>query len=285
MLRVLILGTSGMLGHTLFRDFSVREDFVTVGCVRTQAAKNLLLAQAKGVVAVCPDLAREENLSRLIQSRSPNVIINCAGLVKQRAEANVHLLAIDANSRLPHVLASLAAAAKARLIHLSTDCVFSGSKGDYSEQDVPDPTDFYGWTKLVGEVDYAPAVTIRTSMIGPELASARGLLEWFLNQSGPVKGYVNAIFSGLTTIELSRVIREHIIPAPELCGVYNVASAPISKWELLQIVAQEYGREIEIVPDENVRINRSLNGDKFRLLTGYIAPDWRVMVRQMRQFG
>jgi dTDP-4-dehydrorhamnose reductase len=170
-------------------------------------------------------------------------------------------------------------------VHISTDCVFSGAKGGYMEEDAPDARDLYGRSKLLGEVDCPHAVTLRTSIIGHELNSAHGLIGWFLAQQGNVKGYTRAIFSGLPTYELARVIRDLVLPRAEMHGLFHVASRPISKYDLLHMVNQEYGKGLKIEPDDHLKIDRSLNANRFLEATGYKAPDWPDLIAQMREFG
>jgi dTDP-4-dehydrorhamnose reductase len=212
------------------------------------------------------------------------VVINCIGLVKQLAEADDPLLALPINAMLPHRLARLCDVASARLVHVSTDCVFSGARGNYIEGDSPDAQDLYGRSKLLGEVDYPHAVTLRTSIIGHELSSANGLVGWFLAQQGRVSGYRRAVFSGLPTIELARVIRDHVLPRPALRGTYHVSASPINKFDLLKLVARTYGKEIEIVEDDAVLIDRSLDSTRFRTETGYAPDDWPALVARMHAF-
>jgi dTDP-4-dehydrorhamnose reductase len=215
----------------------------------------------------------------------PAVVINCVGLVKQLADADDPLAALPVNALLPHRLARLCALTGTRLIHVSTDCVFSGRKGGYRESDDADAGDLYGRSKLLGEVDYANAMTLRTSIIGHELASAHGLIGWFLSQQGSVRGFTRAIFSGLPTGELARVMKDFVVPRPDLRGVYHVAADPISKYDLLHVVNQEYGRGLDIRADGQLRIDRSLDGTRFREATGYVAPPWPWLVAEMRAFG
>jgi dTDP-4-dehydrorhamnose reductase len=186
---------------------------------------------------------------------------------------------------LPHRLARLAALVDARLIHVSTDCVFTGKKGDYRESDVPDAQDLYGRSKLLGEVDYPNAITLRTSIIGTELRDAHGLVGWFLAQRGSVKGYSKAVFSGLPTVALAHVIRDYVLPNPALRGVWHVSAAPIAKYDLLKLVAAEYGMDIDIVPDDTLVIDRSLDSSRFRLETGWKPLSWPTLIASMRQFG
>jgi len=182
---------------------------------------------------------------------------------------------------LPQRLSRLCAGMNARLIQFSSDGVFSGKKGGYVESDIPDSDDIYGISKLLGEVDADHAITIRCSMIGHELKSKNGLLEWFLAQQEQCRCFTRAIFSGLPSVELAHIVRDVVIPAQQLSGLYHVAAKPISKFDLLSMVAKRYDKKIQIVPDDSVIIDRSLNADKFTSDTGYFAPEWPVLMETM----
>ena len=188
------------------------------------------------------------------------------------------------NSLLPHRLARHCGAFNARLIHVSTDCVFDGAKGNYVESDVSNATDLYGMSKLIGEVAGTNAITLRTSIIGHELSTRHGLVEWFLAQTGSVNGFTKAYFSGLPTIELATIIRDHVLPRPTMNGLYHVAAARISKYDLLRQVAETYHKSIEIIPDDALVIDRSLNGSRFNEATGYVAPGWISLIEKMHHF-
>jgi dTDP-4-dehydrorhamnose reductase len=231
------------------------------------------------------DIENDDSLAQLFAEVRPDIVINCIGLVKQLAQANDVLAALPINSLLPHRLARLCASAGARLIHISTDCVFSGDKGMYREDDFSDARDLYGRSKFLGEVDYPNAVTLRTSIIGHELNSTHGLVEWFLSQQSGVLGYSKAVFSGLTTLELARVMHDFVIPRPDLRGVYHVSVDPIDKETLLRQVAKTYGKTIDITPDDKVVIDRSLDSTRFRQATGYSPPAWPELIARMKQFG
>lgn len=246
---------------------------------------NLLPKALQNRVICGIDVDNMDSLGRLFARVRPNVVINCVGLVKQLLNGDDPLAAIPINSLLPHRLVSLCNLAGARLIHVSTDCVFDGAKGMYREEDVANATDLYGRSKLLGEVDDPGAVTLRTSIIGPELDGAHGLVSWFLSQRDPVRGFRRAVFSGLPTVELARVMRDFVIPKPELRGVHHVSAAPISKYELLSLIARIYGNSIDIVPDDALVIDRSLDSTRFRRLTGYDPPTWPDLVRLMHGFG
>jgi dTDP-4-dehydrorhamnose reductase len=228
------------------------------------------------------DAENPDALAGTLRDLRPDVVVNCIGVVKQLASAKDPLVAIPVNSVLPHRVARFCDLLGARLIHVSTDCVFSGRRGNYRESDAPDAEDLYGRTKLLGEVDYPNAVTLRTSIIGRELSTRNGLVEWFLSEKGAVKGFSKAIFSGLTTDELTRVILEFVLDRPALRGTYHVSAEPIDKYRLLNIVKEAYGATTEIVLDEEVTIDRSLDSSRFRDATGYRPPAWSEMIESMR---
>jgi dTDP-4-dehydrorhamnose reductase len=281
---VLVLGASGMLGNAVLQVFAQSPGYAVVGTVRSASAQRLLPASVSDRVIAGVDVENLDSLVRVLGQVRPQVVINCIGLVKQLAEADDPLLALPINALLPHRLARLCELVQARLVHMSTDCVFSGVKGAYTEVDPSDANDLYGRSKLLGEVDYPHAVTLRTSIIGHELNSAHGLVGWFLAQRGSVKGYRRAVFSGLPTAVLARVIRDHVLPHPELHGVHHVSAAPINKYELLSLVAKVYGSSTDIIPDDTVRIDRSLDSTSFRAKTGFIADAWPELIRQMHAF-
>jgi dTDP-4-dehydrorhamnose reductase len=274
-----------MLGNAVLRFFSASPGYSTVGAIRSSGALHLLPRDLHPQVICGGDVDNADSVLELFGRVRPEVVINCVGVVKQLAQAHDVLASVPINSLLPHRLLRLCKVAQARLIHVSTDCVFAGTKGMYREQDVADATDLYGVSKLLGEVDDERAVTLRTSIIGPELASAHGLLGWFLAQRGRVKGFTRAIFSGLPTVELARVMRDFVIPNPQLRGVQHVSAAPISKYDLLSLIASVYGISIEIEPDAQLIIDRSLDSSSFRMLTGYAPAAWPELVRSMHQFG
>ena len=283
--KILVLGASGMLGNAVYRTFATSSGYDVVGTVRSAASKIALPYGSSGELLAGLDVEQVDSLVAAFEKVRPDIVINCIGLVKQLAAANDPLVTLPINAMLPHRLARLAALVDARLIHVSTDCVFTGNKGDYVESDAPDAQDLYGRSKLLGEVDYPNAVTLRTSIIGTELGSAHGLVGWFLAQNGMVKGFTKAVFSGLPTAVLAQVIRDHVIPNPTLRGVWHVSAEPISKFDLLQLVAAEYGKDIEIVPDDQLIIDRSLACSRFREATGWTPPSWPHLIALMRQFG
>ncbi len=277
-MKILVLGSSGMIGRTMFHVLAQRPGWQVIGSVRAKAFEGT----APGPVVGGIDLTNHDHLGRLFGQTCPEVVINCAGLTKHLPDGNTPIPALTMNALLPHRLAQLCEIAEARLIHVSTDCVFSGNVGNYKEQDVTDASDVYGKTKALGEVTNGNVLTLRTSTIGHEHGTRFGLLEWFLAQS-ECKGFRHAIFSGLPSVEFARVVRDIVIPNPSLNGLYHVGANPIDKLTLLQVIACIYQRDIRIDIDETFRTNRSLNADKFAAATGYRATDWPELIEAMYQ--
>lgn len=282
--KILVLGASGMLGNAVLRYFATRTPHDVVGIVRSSRSVALLPPEVRGKVAEGGDVDDFDALVRLFDRHRPTVVVNCVGLVKQLGDSKDPLAAIPINSVLPHRLARLCALAGARLVHLSTDCVFSGDRGLYVESDLPDATDVYGRTKLLGEVDYSHALTLRTSIIGHELAGHHSLICWFLAQEGAVRGFSKAVFSGFPTVEIARIIDEYVLPRPDLSGLYHLSADPIDKYSLLKIVADIYGKSIRIDEDSGLVIDRSLDSTRFRSETGFQPDDWPALVRRMHEF-
>jgi dTDP-4-dehydrorhamnose reductase len=282
---VLILGITGMLGQTLFKVLSKDKGLEVFGTARNKSAKDLFpISLVKKIIT---DVHAEnlDSLANLLSSIKPDVIINCIGVVKQRMSGNNVLDTIPINTLMPHQLANLTKKIKARLIHISTDCVFLGDKGNYKESNIPDSTDLYGQSKFLGEVkNLRHVLTIRTSIIGHELQSNHGLLEWFLSQNKSAPCYSNAIFSGSTTKELSCIIRDLILPNSDLWGLYHIGSEPISKYDLLNLIAKIYDKKIKVIEQPVPALDRSLNCDKFIQKTQYRIKDWKTLISQMRAF-
>jgi dTDP-4-dehydrorhamnose reductase len=282
-MNVLVVGANGLIGSTMLRILAERTSWEVFGTVRAlNAAAGLPRSIAPRLISGVV-LDEPHTVTRVLDRLRPDVVVNCAGLTKHKPEAGDPAIAIPINAWMPHWLGGLCRLAGARLIHVSTDCVFLGSHGGYRESDPTDATDVYGRTKALGEVTGPHAVTLRTSTIGHELDSAYGLLDWFLAQEGSCRGFTRAIFSGLPTVEFARVVRDVVIPATELSGLYHVAAKPIDKHDLLSRVASAYGKQIELIPDDSVVIDRSLNADRFHTLTGYTAPGWDEMIARMLQ--
>ena len=283
--KVLVLGATGMLGNAVLRLFAQSAGYEVLASARSTSALGLLPEELSDRLICGVNVENTDSLMNLFAKARPDVVINCIGLVKQLAEADDPLSAIPINALLPHRLARLCDVAGARLVHMSTDCVFSGTKGMYTEVDMSDAKDLYGRSKYLGEVDYPHAITLRTSIIGHELSGAHSLVGWFLAQQGGVRGFRRAIFSGLPTVELARVIRDHVLAHPELHGVYHVSAEPINKFDLLTLIAKAYGKTIAITADDKLAIDRSLDSSRFRWATGYQPQPWPELVRRMHEFA
>jgi dTDP-4-dehydrorhamnose reductase len=275
---ILVTGAHGTLGHAV---------------CRTLSQKHRIIATCRGPrdgypALDCPsptfslidqvDLTDPRALAERLPSRGISAVINCAGLIKQRPTANDPMAVMQVNALMPLRLAQWCEVRGARLIHISTDCVFSGRRGGYRESDTPDPVDLYGLSKLLGEVGTQPHLTLRTSFIGPQLSGREGLLAWFLAQRGTIKGYGKAIFSGLTTTAFARVI-ERVIDNPlPLSGLYHVAAPPISKYALLCEIEHRLQRGITIERDDTMECDRSLDGHRFVNASGITVPGWDEML-------
>lgn len=284
-MRVMVLGGSGMLGHRAYRTFSQIPEIVAFATLRRESARGDFSDCLQAGLITGVDATAADTVTEALSKCRPDVVVNCVGLVKQLSSSKDPLSALPVNSIFPHRLARLCALSGARLVHISTDCVFSGQRGGYDEQDEPDAKDLYGLSKLLGEVDQPHAITLRTSIIGREIGSRNGLVEWFLGERGHVRGFSKAIFSGLTTNELARVIARHVLPNPDLCGLWHVSTAPIAKYELLVLLRETFRLDTEIEPDSSLVIDRSLDSSRFRAATGYLPPDWPQMIEDMHKQG
>jgi dTDP-4-dehydrorhamnose reductase len=283
-MEILILGGSGMLGHKLFQRLrrSHPDTYCTIrGSLHDDPLCSVGLFHAGNVLENI-DVADFSTIETLLFQHTPKILINCVGIIKQRAEAQAPIPSIEINALLPHRLATLCERWEGRLIHFSTDCVFSGKRGNYREADFSDAEDLYGRTKFLGEVTTGRAITLRTSIIGRELAHRQSLLEWFLQRSHKrISGYTHAMFSGVTTNYMTRVVEKLIDDFPNLTGLYQVTSPTISKFELLCLLREAYRLDVEIIPNSDFSCDRSMKGDKFALATGCICPSWPELVAEL----
>ncbi|MFC6741835.1 dTDP-4-dehydrorhamnose reductase family protein [Methylobacterium tardum] len=274
LVRVLIFGASGMLGHAMC------EVLAEAGLDVYGSSRGSL--SLPGGILEGIDVLDIDDLHRAFEAARPQLVVNAVGLVKQLATADDPLEAVPINTLLPHRLARLCRIVGARLVHVSTDCVFSGLRGGYTEDDAPDAVDLYGTSKRLGEVNEEGVITLRTSIIGHELRGQHGLVEWFMHAPHMVQGYTRAIFSGVTTRELARVVRDIVIPRADLSGLFHLSAAPISKYDLLRRINDAYGLGRTIEPSERVVIDRSLDSSRWRAATGYVPPSWDAMIADMR---
>lgn len=279
-MRILILGGDGMLGHQLLRQWQGKHE-VRVSLRRDPGsyARFGLFNPENSYYGV--DVVRIEELIEVMADFHPQAVINAVGIIKQQSAAKESIPSIDINALFPHRLAMLCKAIDARLIHMSTDCVFSGRKGNYQEGDASDAEDLYGKSKFLGEVHETNCVTLRTSIIGPELTRKKSLFEWFFAQTGTVQGYRKAIFSGFTTLEMASIIDNLLVQHPRATGLYHVSSMPISKFELLTKIKEKLQMPVHIVPNDSIEIDRSLDSSRFRKEFGYMPPTWDSMLDEL----
>jgi dTDP-4-dehydrorhamnose reductase len=282
-MRILILGGGGMLGHQLVA--VLQKEFETWSTLRGSVSayeRHGLFDPQRTLGGI--DVLNFDAVMEVMAKVRPDAVINCVGIIKQLAAAKDPFLSVAINALLPHRLHRLCQATGARLIHFSTDCVFSGRTGNYTEDDPSDALDLYGRSKFLGETIGEGALTIRSSIIGLELGTTSGLVEWFLSQRGRrIEGYKRAIYSGFTTLEMARIVRMVLTEHRAVSGTLQVSSDRISKYDLLTLMQRAFEFDVEIVPDDKVQIDRSLDSTRFRTLTGYIPPSWPTMVEELAE--
>jgi dTDP-4-dehydrorhamnose reductase len=283
-MKILVLGGEGMLGHKVYQTLLSR--YPDTACTVYRPPDDPFYRRIplfrQGRVIGEVDAMALDALDELLRGLKPAFVINCIGIVKQREEAKGAIPCITLNSLLPHKLAEFAAGWGGRVIHFSTDCVFSGKRGMYTEEDASDAEDLYGKCKFLGEVTTGNALTLRTSIIGRELAQFKSLLEWFLAQKGKIiKGFRRVIYSGVTTNYLALLVGNLVADHPALSGLYQVVAPPISKYDLLCLLKDAYHLNVEIVPDDKEVSDRSMVGEKFLRATGYHMPTWDDLVAHL----
>jgi dTDP-4-dehydrorhamnose reductase len=273
-MNILILGASGMLGHQLW--LHLGEYHQVTGTLRTPNLKLSAFQNKRRKLIEGVHSTDEDGMKDLLMSGNFDVVINCIGVIKQLDEVKNAVGTIFSNSLFPHIVAKWAKNAK--VIQVSTDCVFSGKKGNYSETDFPDASDLYGRSKLLGEIDYSPHLTLRTSIVGHELQNSVSLIDWFLSQKGTIKGYTKAIYSGLTNLELAKQVNFILEHHQELSGIWQIASDPIDKYSLLKKTASVYQKQIEIDSYDEYSSDKSLNYSKLQRAIGYVPRSWDQML-------
>lgn len=280
-MRILIFGGTGMLGHKLVEQW--RDKFEVYSTVRSDISRYLNAGLFEKDEVICPvEVEDIESVRNALKICQPDVIVNCVGIIKQLPTSKNVIKTLTVNSIFPHQLAEMTLENNARLITISTDCVFNGKKGNYTEEDPSDAEDVYGKSKNLGEITAENCLTIRTSIIGRELETAHSLVEWFLsNRGGKVRGFTNAVYSGFPTIVLAGIIADLIVKHKNLSGLYHVSSEPIDKYRLLCLVRNAYNWDVEIEPFDDFRIDRSLNSEKFRAATGFFPESWEQMIKRM----
>ncbi len=270
-----------MVGHKLWQRLSLRfpETYTTIRRRREDYKGFGLFKSDKVIDGV--DVTDFSLLQGVLKGVRAHVVLNCIGITKRHAAASNAISCLTLNALLPHYLADWGAANGVRVIHFSTDCVFDGRLGNYLDSSLTSADDLYGRTKALGEVSSQNALTLRFSFIGPELQDGTELLEWFRAQTGTVKGFKGAIYSGFTTLELSRIVEKVLVEYPNAAGLYNVSSDPISKFDLLTLIKEKMHLAVEIIPDETFRCDRSLNSARFRREFNYAPPTWEAMIGEL----
>ena len=280
-MQILVLGTTGMLGHKIIQSLSKKHTvYGTIRGKRDNYSYSAIIPASKIIDSVSG--TNISSIHNAIDTFEPDVVINCIGIVKQLPEAQDPVQSIAINSLFPHQIAKYCNDKNIRFIHYSTDCVFTGIKGNYTENNLEDARDLYGRSKCLGEVGPTEGLTLRTSLIGRQLTGTYSLVEWFLkNNGGTVNGYTKSIFSGLTTNTHAEILEQIITKHPNLCGLYHLAAEPISKYDLLMKIKKEFDLNIEIDPVDGEISDRSLNGSRFYNDTGIKVPSWDAMIHEL----
>ena len=271
-----------MIGHKLWQALAAGNNDDIVGTLHGQRDAFARYALFDERIIEQFEAADFEGVTSVLNRIRPSVIVNCIGITKRKSEASDVAKMFMINARFPHHLARWAAGNGARVIQFSTDCVFDGADGNYSERSVVTAPDLYGQTKYFGELDYDHCLTIRTSMIGREITGHTELLEWFLAQRGKcITGYRNARYSGLTTLAMARLLPRIVREHPQLCGKYQIAGPIITKYDLLCQLREAFGLEVKVVPDETFHCDRTLQSDRFVQATGIRIPSWEKMLSEL----
>ena len=281
-MKILVLGSSGMLGYSLFKNLSDKSNLDIYGTIRNKERyKDKFTKNEFNKILELDVLEQANEIKEVISHINPNYVINCIGAISQKENEDKNLIYL--NSFFPHVLKENCDASSVKLVHFSTDCVFSGEKGNYSEVDFSDAYDLYGKSKYLGEILSTNHLTIRTSIIGHELISNLSLVDWFLNEKGSVKGYTNAIFTGFPCVYISEILNNYIFTNNKLGGLVHLAAKPINKYDLLSNIAKIYKKDIEVKKYEDYYSNKSLNSTKFNTLTGFNPPEWSLLIPLMHE--
>ena len=280
-MRVLVIGIGGMLGHKLWQVFDSRFDaWGTTLFEFSRLERFGIFSPERTIQRV--NVTNFDSLTKTFSVVRPDIVVNAVGIIKQVPEAKDPIISLEINSLFPHRLYHLCQAVGARLIHMSTDCVFSGNKGMYTEQDQPDASDLYGQSKYLGELTQPGSLTVRTSIIGRELSTTNSLIEWFLSQRGKqIRGFSKALFTGFPTLVLAEILADIVEDHPDLTGLYHVSSDAIDKHKLLSLLRDAFEIDIEIEPADEVQIDRRLDSSKFRQETGFVPLSWPELVQKM----
>lgn len=281
-MKILLFGVNGLIGSTLFRYFYTNTSHQVFGTCRDPIIVDKFFYKLRHNIFSNIDVSDLDSISKLIKFKSPDIVINCAGITKHLMGPEECSKVLYVNSIFPLFLERTCSLSKSKLLHISSDCVYSGNSGNYKESDMPDAKDIYGISKYLGEPK-SDSLVIRISTIGHELHTSHGLLNWFLSQKNSCEGYSKAIFSGIPTIYLAKIIDKFILSRPDLNGLYHISSSPIDKYTLLNMLADLYQKNIKIIANNNFNINRSLNSNKFSNITNFKCDDWPTMLQMMKE--
>jgi dTDP-4-dehydrorhamnose reductase len=280
-MRILIIGGDGMLGHTLYQYLKTKHSVKVTLRQPYENYKKYQIFEKENVFCNI-DIQQLQPLAEVLAAFKPEAVINCVGLIKQRPDKENIALNLEVNALFPHQLSLLCQKIAARLIHMSTDCVFDGKQGNYCETDLCNAEDTYGKTKFLGELHEPHTITLRTSIIGYELKNKQSLLEWVLSQkNGTIQGYTNALYSGFTTHEMARIIERVLLHYPKHHGLYHVASNCINKHELLSLINQYFELNINVLKNNEFTCFRNLNGQFFNQDFSYVPPSWETMISEL----
>jgi len=278
LIKILVLGSNGMIGNSIFNELSKNKSFNVFGTVRKKGDLNKYLYPEKIISDL--DANKKDEFHKFLINLEPEFVINCIGITKHNEKINQELF-LNVNSSFSHHLKNCSDKLNFKIIHLSSDCVFSGNKGNYHENDYPDSNEIYGVSKFLGEITTDPHLTIRTSIVGREFETSFGLLEWFLSQKDECKGFKKAFFSGVTTQFLSSIIEKIILEKPDLSGLFHLSGEKISKFNLLKLFSKYYSKKIEIIPDESFKIDRSLDSKKIYKALNLKSISWDEMLLKL----
>lgn len=281
-MRILILGGNGMIGHKIFQVISNKhlDTWVLFKKSFNDISFNEIFNKTNIIDNF--DLSNFHKLSTLLNNLKPEVIINAVGITIRRGIDNIPSKSIQINSALPHFINEWVILNNKRLIHFSTDCVFSGDQGSYTENSIPDARDIYGKSKALGEVSSKNTLTLRGSMIGREIENKTELLEWVLSQRNKqLKAFSNVIYSGITTIRMAKLVLKIIEEFPQMHGIYNVSSECISKYDLIKLFVKEFNISIDIISDDSYISKKDLDSTKFYNELGIDKPNWNDLIIEL----
>ena len=278
-MKIFITGIDGMIGHKIAQSLS--KEHTIIGSSRKNIKSEDL--GINDCELITHDFLKDDILE-ILDKINPEIIVNCAGITIRRGINDNYDNTILLNSNLPHIIDDWTERNQSKLIHFSSDCVFSGKKGNYLDESIPDATDLYGLSKSRGEVKSKNTLTIRCSIIGREIFNHTELFEWIYSMRGKqIKGYNNVLYSGVTSIWMGRVLKKILKYHTELSGIYNISSEPITKYSLLNLINEHFKLGIEISRDNKIKSNKVLISKKFTEITDINPPNWDDLMTELKE--